>query len=251
MSGLYLRNVSKRFGGLHAVSDVNLAVPAGSIVGLIGPNGAGKTTLVNLITGILKLDAGEILLDGQDLTTASMIRIAHAGINRTFQTIRLLPDASVMENIVLGFHRHEKSSLVASMLGLPSARTEGRDLRTRAGELLSRFNMSRYAEYPAATLSYGHQRRVEIMRALAAEPRILLLDEPVAGMNDVEAGEIGEICESLALSGIGILLIEHNMRFVTALSATVHVLDAGRMIASGSPQAVMRNPTVIEAYLGT
>jgi branched-chain amino acid transport system ATP-binding protein len=250
MSALVLNDVSKRFGGLKAVTGVNLTVPMGKIIGLIGPNGAGKTTLVNLISGMLKLSSGRVSLGDEDLTTASMVDVANAGVSRTFQTIRLLPDVSVLNTVALGFHRHEKASLLASLIGLPQAREESKRFAAKARELLARFNMLRYADHPAATLAYGHQRRVEIMRALATGPRLLLLDEPVAGMNDVEAAEIGEICQTLADSGIGILLIEHNMRFVTSICSKIYVLDAGRMIADGPPQLVMRNPAVIESYLG-
>ena len=251
MPSLVLDNVSKRFGGLLAVSDVNMEVPPGKITGLIGPNGAGKTTVVNMITGLLKLTAGSIKLGDQDISEAEAHDVAFAGVSRTFQNIRLLPEATVLENVVIGFHVHVKSSLFAQLVGLPSSLRETPQLVERGRALLERFGMSRYADHPAGGLAYGHQRRVEMMRAVATNPQILLLDEPVAGMNDVEATKLGEVFKELAASGIGLLLIEHNIRFVNQLCQQVYVLDSGAMIASGSPQEVMHNPAVVAAYLGT
>ena len=250
MPSLVLENVSKRFGGLLAVSAVNMEVPPGKITGLIGPNGAGKTTLVNMITGLLKLSTGSVKLGEQDLTTAEAHEVAFAGVSRTFQNIRLLPEATVLENVVIGFHVHVKSSLLAQLIGLPSSLRESPQLVERARQLLERFGMARYADHPAGGLAYGHQRRVEMMRAVATNPKILLLDEPVAGMNDVEATELGEVFKELTASGIGLLLIEHNIRFVNQLCQQVYVLDSGALIASGAPQEVMHNPAVVAAYLG-
>ena len=248
--GLVLDGVTRAFGGVVAVDDLSLTVEPGRITGLIGPNGAGKSTVVNLITGLLRLTAGRIRLDGRDITEAEAPEVARAGIARTFQTVRLLKEASVLDNVVAGFHRHERAGLAAGLLGLPSALREGRDLRRRAAAILERFGMADFADLPAGSLSYGHQRRVEMMRALAMEPRLLLLDEPVAGMNDVEADALGRIFAELARDGLGVLLIEHNMRFVLSLCAEIHVIDSGRLIASGTPAAVRRDPAVIAAYLG-
>ncbi len=251
MASLVLSNVSKRFGGLLAVSDVNMEVPPGKITGLIGPNGAGKTTVVNMITGLLKLTTGSIKLGDRDISEAEAHEVAFAGVSRTFQNIRLLPEATVLENVVIGFHVHVRSSLFAQLVGLPSSVRETPKLFERGRQLLERFGMSRYADHPAGGLAYGHQRRVEMMRAVATDPKILLLDEPVAGMNDVEATELGDVFKELAASGIGLLLIEHNIRFVNQLCEQVYVLDSGAMIASGTPQEVMHNPAVVAAYLGT
>jgi len=248
---LRLENVSKRFGGLVAVGNVDLDVPTGSITGLIGPNGAGKSTIVNLIAGMLKLTEGRILLGSEDIGTDQPEQLARRGISRTFQNIRLLPEATVLENVVIGYHRREQASILAGLLGLPSALREGRELADRASLLLERFRMSEFADLPAGSLAYGHQRRVEIMRAVASDPVILLLDEPVAGMNDVEAEELAVIFRDLAASGMGLLLIEHNIRFVTKLCPMVYVLDSGRMIASGPAEKVTRDPAVIAAYLGS
>ena len=252
MSTLILKGVSKRFGGLQAVSPFDMEIAHGKITGLIGPNGAGKTTVVNLITGVYKLSAGSIRFGDADLTEASRHEVARAGMARTFQTIRLLPDATVLANVMIGMYRLQKTSLVAQMFGLPSSRAETRRFRDDAFALLERFGMTRYADYPAGNLSYGDQRRVEMMRALALQPDVLLLDEPVAGINDVEAAKLGEIFRALATEGKGmaVFLIEHNMRFVTNLCDYVYVLDSGQLIAQGSAAQVVQDPVVIKAYLG-
>jgi len=247
---LVLQDVARHFGGVPAVDKLSLQVPAGQITGLIGPNGAGKTTVVNLITGLLHLSSGKVLLDGRDVSREEAPDLARAGVARTFQNIRLVPDASVLENVVAGFHRHEKAGLWANLLGLPSARAEAKSMNGRAMALLERFGMTALAEHRAGGLSYGHQRRIEMMRALATEPRLLLLDEPVAGMNDAEAESLAGIFRSVAASGVAVLLIEHNMRFVMSLCAHLYVLASGRLIAEGQPDAVGRDPMVVEAYLG-
>jgi branched-chain amino acid transport system ATP-binding protein len=247
---LVLDNVARHFGGVPAVDGVSLEAPAGRITGLIGPNGAGKTTVVNLITGILHLTHGRVLLDGEDVSRAEAPQLARAGVARTFQNIRLVPDASVLDNVLCGYHRHEKAGLWASLFGLPSARAEARQLRERAMALLERFGMAHLAEHRAGALSYGHQRRIEMMRALAAQPKLLLLDEPVAGMNDAEAESLSHIFRKVADDGVAVLLIEHNMRVVMSLCSRLYVLASGRLIAQGDPHDVGRDPVVVEAYLG-
>lgn len=247
---LSVEGLSKRFGGLDAVSALDFAVEAGSITGLIGPNGAGKTTVVNLITGLLAATSGRIEFNGRDVTRFSAYELARIGVARTFQNIRLLNSASVLDNVVAGFHRHEQTNLLQNLLGLPAVRRERRSFQTRARDLLARFDMTHFEEYPAGALSYGHQRRVEMMRALAMQPSLLLLDEPVAGMNDAEAYELGAIFDGLAKDGIGILLIEHNMRFVMNHCQHLYVVNTGRLIASGPPDAIANDPVVIDAYLG-
>ena len=249
---LQLDGVERRFGGLHAVAGLSLGAEPGRITGLIGPNGAGKTTVINLITGLLRLTAGRVLFDGRDISRAAPHEVARAGIARTFQNIRLLPEQTVLDNVKAGFHRREAcgSGIVAGLLGLPAAWSGRAQALDGAAALLERFGMGGFARYPAGGLAYGHQRRVEMMRALAAEPRLLLLDEPVAGMNDVEAEALGHVFRGLAARGMALLLVEHNMRFVTAVCDDVHVLDAGRLIASGRPRDVVADPAVVEAYLG-
>lgn len=250
MSGLRLIDLNKRFGGVIAAANVNMEVPAGKITGLIGPNGAGKTTIVNLVTGMLSVTSGQILFGERDLTRAAAHEIARAGLARTFQNIRLLPEASITENVMIGFHRHETSGLIPALLRLPAAARETRETRDKALALIARFGMTDLADFPAGGLSYGHQRRVEVMRALAADPKLILLDEPVAGMNDVESAEMAAVIKGLAAEGRAVLLIEHDMRFVSGLCHHVYALDGGRLIAEGTARAVLSDPVVIEAYLG-
>ena len=250
MSTLVLEDVARHFGGLPAVDGVSLEVPPGQVTGLIGPNGAGKTTVVNLITGILHLTRGRVLLDGADVSRTEAPALARAGVARTFQNIRLVPDASVLDNVLCGFHRHERTGLWANLLGLPSARLEARRLQEQAMVLLERFGMVEFAEHRAGALSYGHQRRIEMMRALATRPRVLLLDEHVAGMNDAEAESLAHIFRKVADDGVAVLLIDHNMRFVMSLCSKLYVLASGRLIAQGDPASVGRDPVVVEAYLG-
>ncbi|MGV6871944.1 ABC transporter ATP-binding protein [Pseudochelatococcus sp. B33] len=251
MNGLELDRIGKDFGGLPAVQELSLSVPKGQITGLIGPNGAGKTTVVNMIMGLLRVSRGTIRMEGQEVTTADAQTLAHLGVARTFQNIRLLPHSTVLENVVSGFHRHETTTLFANLLWAPSVYRENRKLEAQAKELLEEFGMIDFARHPAGSLSYGHQRRIEMMRALAMHPKVLLLDEPVAGMNDAEAYALAEIFEAVARRGVGILLIEHNMRFVRRLCAQVYVLASGRLIAEGAPDAVVSDPRVVEAYLGS
>jgi branched-chain amino acid transport system ATP-binding protein len=252
MTSLVLQGVGKRFGGLQAVSPFDMEIARGKITGLIGPNGAGKTTVVNLITGVYKLSQGSIRFGDIDLTEAPRHKVARAGLARTYQTIRLLPDATVVANVMIGMYRHQKTSLVSQLFNLPSSRAETARFRDEVFRLLDRFDMTRYADFPAGSLSYGDQRRVEMMRALALKPDVLLLDEPVAGINEVEAARLGEIFRDLATEGKGmaVLLIEHNMRFVTNLCDYVYVLDGGVLIAQGTAAQVVNDPVVITAYLG-
>ena len=248
---LQLDHVGREFGGVPAVDGLSIAVPPGSITGLIGPNGAGKTTVVNLIMGILKLTSGRLLFKGQDVTQVEAADLARAGIARTFQNIRLVTEGTVLDNVLSGMHVHQRPSFWANLLGLPSARAEQKAHRTEAMALLARFGMVHLAEHRAGTLSYGHQRRIEMMRALAMKPELLLLDEPVAGMNDTEAADLGRIFEEVAAEGVAILLIEHNMRFVTQICSHLYVMASGRLIAEGTPDTVLADPLVVEAYLGS
>ena len=251
MNALRLESVGKRFGGVHAVDGVTFDVRPGEVTGLIGPNGAGKTTLINLITGKLSVSIGSIHLGPRDITTSTPHAIARAGVARTFQTIRLLKDSSVVDNIISGLVRTSGAGLVADLLNLPAAREELAAWRLRAVEQLDCFGMRAFAALPAGKLSYGHQRCIEIMRAIAASPSLVLLDEPAAGMNDVEAEQLGRIFRRLASDGIAVLLVEHNMRLVMSICDRLHVLDSGRLIASGSAAEVAADPAVVAAYLGS
>jgi len=250
MDSLRLECVAKSFGGLEAVADLSLEILRGRITGLIGPNGAGKTTIVNMISGLMAPSAGQIRLGADDVTGEPLHRVARRGISRTFQNVRLLREASALDNVLVGCHRHERTSLLANSLGFPSIWRERRAFRSRASQLLERFELSDLAATPAGGLSYGHQRLVEVMRALAMEPDFLLLDEPVAGMNEVEARRLGVIIRGLAAEGIGVLVIEHNMRFVMEFCEMIYVIDSGRLIAEGPAAEISRNATVIKAYLG-
>lgn len=250
MTALRLTNLSKRFGGVVASEDVNIEVPTGKIIGLIGPNGAGKTTIVNMITGMLPVSGGTIHVGDTDITHAPAHEISRAGLARTFQNIRLLGEASVLDNVLIGLHRSETSSTLSALLGLPAAGRETQALKIRTMELLADFDLVDFADYPAGGLSYGHQRKVEMARAVATNPDFILLDEPIAGMNDVESGGLANIFQGFAHDGKGVLLIEHNVRFVAKLCSYVYVLDGGKLISQGTPDYVLSDPAVISAYLG-
>jgi branched-chain amino acid transport system ATP-binding protein len=247
---LELASVSKSFGGLHVLRDVNLSVPKGSIFGLIGPNGAGKTTVFNLITGLLRPTAGSVVFNGRDLTRAKPHGITRLGIARTFQNIRLFRDMTLLENVVVGAYRHMNYSVPALLFSLPEFRAREAHARQRALELLSWMRLENKADDLADNLSYGEQRRLEIARALATEPELLLLDEPVAGMNTGERAELMHEILAIRDRGYTILMIEHDMRFVMGLCEHIAVLNFGKIIACGEPQEIRNNPDVIEAYLG-
>lgn len=251
MKALIVKEIKRSFGGVPAVDGVSLVVKPGEITGLIGPNGAGKTTVVNIISGLLAVSSGQVFLEEVDVTKYEAAQLSRAGVARTFQNIRLIGDATVIENVVSGFHRHETTGLVSNLFSLPAARRERRHFESEALGLLIRFGMEDLADHRASSLSYGHQRRVEMMRALAARPAVLLLDEPVAGMNDSEALELASIFEAVAAEGVAILLIEHNMRFVSSLCKKIYVVASGKLIAEGPPHDIFRNPVVVEAYLGS
>lgn len=247
---LSLEGVSMSFGGVVALTNVSLQAPAGRITGIMGPNGAGKTTLINIIMGMLAAQEGRILLNGRDISTIAPHQVAKLGCARTFQNIQLLHETTVRDNVVIGCYRNGKVGMFAQLFGTSAALEEFKEHQERVDDLLDRFEMTQFADYPANDLSYGHQRRVEMMRALASQPSLLLLDEPVAGMNDVEAMELGKIFRTLADDGLGIILVEHNLRFMQALSDYVYALDVGKQIAEGAPSEVLNHPAVITAYLG-
>jgi ABC-type branched-subunit amino acid transport system ATPase component len=251
---LELRGLNKSFGGLACISDLDLHVDEGEIVSVIGPNGAGKTTLFNVITGVYAPDDGEILLDGESLLGLEPHQVTNRGVARTFQTLRLFLNMTVRENVMAVQYGKTKTNVFESMLRLPRARREEREIRRRAEEKLSFFGQRLVGyrwDQPAYSLSYANRRRLEIARAMATEPRILLLDEPAAGMNPSETHEITELIAKLREEGdYTILVIEHDMHVVEGISDRVVALDHGVKIAEGSFDEVATNPRVIEAYLG-
>lgn len=244
-------NLSIAFGGIKAVDSVSLAVEPGKIHSIIGPNGAGKTTLFNLISGLYQPSSGRVKLGGEDVTGLPPEQLARRGLSRSFQNLQIFFRMSALDNVMVGRHRHEKTSMLGHLFALPSVRAENARSRAASLALLERVGLADLANKEAGSLSYGALKRLEIARALATEPRILLLDEPAAGCNAVETEEVDRVIHDVAKSGIAVLLVEHDMRLVMRISDTVLVLERGKALVSGTPDVVRNDPRVITAYLGT
>ncbi len=250
MNILEIRNLSKSFGGLKAVNNVSFAVKRESIKAVIGPNGAGKTTLFNLISGFLPCDSGSVLFNDRPVHGLKPFQITQRGVSRTFQHVKLFPKMTALENVMIGRHTHSKAEFIAGMLNLPWTWKEEREIRNTSMELMSFLGISSLADYEATSLPYGQQRIVELARALACEPHLLLLDEPAAGLNMRETAEISQLITKIKDRGITVLIVEHDMSLVMNISDEVVVLSYGQKIADEMPLAVQKNEEVIRVYLG-
>lgn len=238
------------FGGLKALDNVSLAVRPGEILSVIGPNGAGKTTLFNLISGVYQPSSGQVFLEGQDVTGQEPNKLAGLGLTRTFQNLQVFQTMTALENVMVGRHLHEERNILAHLLSLPSVRHQRVESRERAMECLARVDLEQFAHQPASSLPYGALKRLEIARALALSPKVLLLDEPAAGCNPRETEEVDEIISEIAADGMAVVLVEHDMRLVMKISNHILVLNFGRKLADGNAASIAADPHVIEAYLG-
>lgn len=239
-----------RFGGLQALDSVDLEAPAGAITALIGPNGAGKTTAINCVSGVVAPDAGRVDFDGREVLGMAGHKLARLGLTRTFQNLQVFGLMNALENVMVGMHAASHGSFSAAMLRLPMLRRQEALIRERAEEMLAFFGLEKVADQPAEELAYGDQKRLELARALAGRPRLMLLDEPVAGLNAAETHEIGGLIVKIKEQGIGVVLVEHDMGLVMHVSDQVAVLSGGELIAKGTPEEIQQNPEVLRTYLG-
>lgn len=247
---LKVQAISKSFGGVQALDNVSIEIAAGEVFGLIGPNGAGKTTTFNMISGLARPDSGEILFDGRRIEALPPHRRAQLSIARTFQHVQLMTEATVIENVMAGAHLSGRCGIVSSILKPSRQRREEQALHSAAEQALALGGLSEFSEKLAGDLAYGQQRRVELARAIAMKPKLLLLDEPAAGLNDAETESLGELIKVIRRTGVTILLVEHAMALVMGICDRIAVLDFGRKIGEGTPAEIKANPAVIEAYLG-
>lgn len=248
---LEIIGLDKTFGGLRAVNNVSFTVPHGSLTAVIGPNGAGKTTVFNLVTGLFQPDAGEARFYGQSLRNLLPVEVAARGLIRTFQAARIYPGMTALENVLAGAHLHLRSSALAQMLWLGHARREERAFTKRAEALLELAGLGNFRDVAATDLPMGGQKLLEVVRALMSQPRLLLLDEPAAGLNDAETAELAELLRAVRDAGISVVVVEHNMSLVMGVADQVIVLDAGSVVASGSPREIQKDARVIAAYVGS
>lgn len=248
---LETKELTVKFGGLIAVNNVSIQIPKGKIVGIIGPNGAGKTTLFNLITASTTPTSGDVIFEEESLRNKTIVQVAHTGLSRTFQNIRLCSRMTAIENIIISIQRDPEYSILAAMLGLPRAKRNDKRCREEAMEYLKMFSIEKYAKSPAGSLPYGQQRRLEIARAIATKPSLLMLDEPAAGMNNEECLELAELIKAIRRKlDLTIMIIEHHIEVVKRLSDYVYVINLGSVLKHGTPEEVLKDPEVIKAYLG-
>ncbi|MBF0354599.1 MAG: ABC transporter ATP-binding protein [Alphaproteobacteria bacterium] len=250
MTLLSVEKLGKEFGGVHAVSDLSFTIKSGTIHSIIGPNGAGKTTLFNLITGIYTPSSGRIRFDGKEIAGRAPFELAQWGMSRTFQNLQIFFNMSAMENVMVGHHLHLDRRFLPSLLRLPGIARGDEKAREISAELMRFVGLEAYVKADAQSMPYGALKRLEIARALASKPKLLLLDEPAAGLNATESREIDEVIEKVAQSGVTVVLVEHDMKMVMGISDHILVLDYGRKLAEGTPDEVRNNPVVVAAYLG-